>query len=138
MADADPFVPETASQGPVQAVSAMGFPSPARDYFDGGFDLNRLLVKDRVSTFIMRVGGDSMQSAGIYDGDEIIVDRSVPVRHNSVVILTLNGQLLVRRWQIDGQRVGLLCDESPLPVVLTEGDEVSVFGVVTRCLHHVR
>jgi len=138
VADAQPYVPEGASQGPVQAVSAMGFPSPARDYFDGGFDLNRLLVKDRVSTFIMRVGGGSMQSAGIYDGDEIIVDRSMQVRHNSVVVLTLNGQLLVRRWQIDGQRVGLLCDESTLPVVLAEGDDVSVFGVVTRCLHHVR
>ena len=116
----------------------MGFPSPARDYFDGGLDLNRLLVRDRVSTFIMRVSGNAMQSAGIHDGDEVIVDRSLPVRHGSVVIVNLNGQMLVRRWQIDRQEVGLLSDESPLPVVLTEGDEVNVFGVITRCLHHVR
>ena len=138
MSSAEPFVPEPSSAGPVQAVAAMGFPSPARDYFDGGLDLNRLLVKDRVSTFIMRVGGHAMQSAGIYDGDEVIVDRSLPVRHNSVVVLSLNGQMLIRRWQIDGAKTGLLCDESPIPVTLSEGDEVSIFGVVTRCLHHVR
>jgi len=138
MADEQELMPPGASQGPVQAVSAMGFPSPARDYFDGGLDLNRLLIRDRVSTFIMRVSGHAMQSAGIYDGDEVIVDRSLPVRHNSVAIVNLNGHMLVRRWHIDGSKVGLLSDESPLPVWLTEGDEVGVFGVITRCLHHVR
>lgn len=138
MADEPDLLPPVASQGPVQAVSAMGFPSPARDYFDGGLDLNRLLVRDRVSTFIMRVSGHAMQSAGIFDGDEVIVDRALSVRDGSVVIVNLNGQMLVRRWHIDGSNVGLLSDESPLPVWLTEGDEVGVFGVITRCLHHVR
>ncbi|WP_159613487.1 LexA family transcriptional regulator [Glutamicibacter sp. JC586] len=138
MADEPDLLPPGASQGPVQAVSAMGFPSPARDYFDGGLDLNRLLVRDRVSTFIMRVSGHAMQSAGIFDGDEVIVDRALSVRDGSVVIVNLNGQMLVRRWHIDGSNVGLLSDESPLPVWLTEGDEVGVFGVITRCLHHVR
>jgi len=138
VADEPDLLPPGASQGPVQAVSAMGFPSPARDYFDGGLDLNRLLVRDRVSTFIMRVSGHAMQSAGIFDGDEVIVDRALSVRDGSVVIVNLNGQMLVRRWHIDGSNVGLLSDESPLPVWLTEGDEVGVFGIITRCLHHVR
>lgn len=138
MSESEGMLPPSTSQGPVQAVAAMGFPSPARDYFDGGLDLNRLLVRDRVSTFIMRVRGHAMQSAGIFDGDEVIVDRSLTVRHNSVVVVSLNGQMLVRRWQIDGPRVGLLSDESGIPVTLTEGDEVNVFGVITRCLHHVK
>ena len=116
----------------------MGFPSPARDYFDGGLDLNKLLVNDRVSTFIMRVSGNGLNSAGIYDGDEIIVDRSLNVKHRSVVVVNLNGQQLIRRWLVDGTKVALLSDESDLPVVLTEGDDVHVFGVVTRCLHYVR
>lgn len=138
MRDAESAMPPGTTQGPVQAVSAMGFPSPARDYFDGGLDLNRLLVHDRVATFIMRVSGHSMHSAGIYDGDEIIVDRSLPVKHGTMVVVSLNGQMLVRRWQTEGPQVGLLSDESPLPVLLTEGDEVEVFGVITRCLHYVR
>lgn len=138
MGDAESVMPPGATQGPVQAVSAMGFPSPARDYFDGGLDLNRLLVRDRVATFIMRVSGHAMHSSGIFDGDEIIVDRSLTVKDGSVVVVSLNGQLLVRRWQVVGTGVGLLSDESELPVLLTEGDEVEVFGVITRCLHYVR
>lgn len=138
MAGSHELLPPGTTQGPVQAVAAMGFPSPARDYFDGGLDLNRLLVHDRISTFIMRVSGNAMRSAGIFDGDEIIVDRSLNVKHGSVVVVSLNGQMYVRRWNIDGLATGLLSDESPLPVLLTEGDEIEVFGVITRCLHHVR
>lgn len=55
-----------------------------------------------------------------------------------MIVVSLNGQMLVRRWQTEGSQVGLLSDESPLPVLLTEGDEVEVFGVITRCLHYVR
>lgn len=138
MGTEQPLVPEPSSSGPVSAVQAMGFPSSARDYFDGGLDLNRLLISDRVASFIMRVAGGGMVSAGIYDGDEIIVDRSRAPRHGSVVVVTLNEQLLVRRWQLERGRVGLLSDESAQPQWLHEGDDVEVFGVVTRCLHYVQ
>lgn len=131
-------IPEPSSAGPVSAVHAMGFPSPARDYYDAGLDLNRLLITDRVSNFIMRVSGNSMKSAGIYDGDEIIVDRSRTPKHGNVVVLRHNDQLLVRRWALAEGRVGMLSDESRDPIWFTEGDDVEIFGLVTRCLHYVR
>ena len=53
-----------------------GYPSPAQDYFDGTLDLNEHLIKDKTSTFIVRVSGDSMEGAGISSGDELIVDRA--------------------------------------------------------------
>ena len=65
---------------------ARGFPSPAQDYFHGGIDLNRHLIRDRTCTFVMRVSGNSMAASGISDGDELIVAdlcehaRSVGIR----------------------------------------------------------
>lgn len=41
-----------------------GFPSPAQDYYGGPVDLNEHLIKDPVSTFIVRVSGDSMIGPG--------------------------------------------------------------------------
>jgi len=38
-------------------------------------DLNDILVRHREATFYVRVSGDSMQDAGILDGDLAIVDR---------------------------------------------------------------
>lgn len=48
-----------------------GFPSPAEDFVEGSLDLNRLLIKDSAATFFVRVEGDSMQDAGIYDGQSV-------------------------------------------------------------------
>src|SRR4051812_9850784 len=54
-----------------------GFPSPADDYLEGEVDLNRHLIANRPATFLFKVAGDCMRDAGIFDGDLLIVDRSL-------------------------------------------------------------
>nr|WP_245933297.1 translesion error-prone DNA polymerase V autoproteolytic subunit [Arthrobacter livingstonensis] len=116
-----------------------GFPSPARDYFHGGIDLNRHLIRDRTSTFVMRVSGNSMAGTGIADGDEIIVDRSLPPRDGCVVVAVVDGELLVRRFlrHNDGQPALSTEPSPPAAGQLAKPSELTVWGVVTRCLHHV-
>lgn len=79
---------------------AAGFPSPAQDYFDGRIDLNAHLIKDITSTFVVRVTGDSMEGAGISDGDELIVNRALEPRDGCVVIAVLDGELTVKRLRV--------------------------------------
>ena len=43
----------------ISKVSA-GFPSPADDYLENNLNLDKLLIKNRPSTFLIRAGGDSM------------------------------------------------------------------------------
>jgi DNA polymerase V len=116
---------------------ATGFPSPARDYYHGGIDLNRHLIRDRTSTFIMRVSGNSMAAAGISDGDELIVDRSLTPRDGSVVIVVLEGELAVRRLRAGHGKVSLQTDDGGVPTEVPELADLHIWGVVTRCLHHV-
>src|SRR5699024_12375202 len=68
-----------------------GFPSPSQDYSATQIDLQKLLIRDEVSTFIVRVSGDSMEGAGIYDGDERLVDRSTERRGGHVGIPVVAG-----------------------------------------------
>jgi DNA polymerase V len=128
-------------EGTGTPTQAQGFPSPAQDYFHGGLDLNRLLVRDRASTFIMRVDGDSMAPGGMAHGDEIIVDRALTPRDRSVVVVILDGELALRRWfQRDhGGRTQVLLatDDRTKSTLVTEETDMIVWGVVTRCLHHV-
>lgn len=131
---AAPAGPELDSGTPEDA---RGFPSPARDYFHGGIDLNRHLIRDRTSTFVMRVAGNSMASAGICDGDELIVDRSLEPRDGSVVIAVLDGELVVRRLHLSGGGVSLQADDGGVPAEVGELADLSIWGVATRCLHHV-
>lgn len=120
-----------------EAVHA-GFPSPAQDYFDGRIDLNEHLIRDAMSTFIVRVTGDSMTGAGIYDGDELIVDRSLDAQHGNVIVAVVDGELTVKRLMlIHGG--ALLQAENPRYPNIRMGalSELTVWGVVTRCLHRV-
>ena len=127
--------------GAGQSPRAHGFPSPARDYLDGGIDLNRELILDRTSTFILRVAGQAMSGAGISDGDELIVDRAAVPQDGSVVVAVVDGELLVRRLLLEvrgGERaVALATEDGAAPLVLEDPDRLQVWGVATCCLHRL-
>lgn len=115
-----------------------GFPSPAQDYYDGPIDLNAHLIKDPTSTFVIRVAGDSMVGAGIADGDEVIVDRSITPRDGHVVIAVLDGELTIKRLRQHHGGVTLCAESDGYPDIrVAEMSELTLWGVVTRCLHHV-
>ncbi|WP_314212325.1 translesion error-prone DNA polymerase V autoproteolytic subunit [Pseudarthrobacter equi] len=117
---------------------AAGFPSPAQDYFDGRIDLNAHLIKDITSTFVVRVTGNSMEGAGISDGDELIVNRALEPKDGSVVIAVLDGELTVKRLRIAATGI-VLQAENPRyqDIKVSALSELTIWGVATRCLHHV-
>lgn len=117
---------------------AAGFPSPAQDYFDGRVDLNTHLIKDITSTFIVRVTGNSMEGAGISDGDELIVNRALEPKDGSVVIAVLDGELTIKRLRITSSGVVLQAENPKYPDIRVSAlSELTIWGVATRCLHHV-
>ncbi len=59
-----------------------GFPSPGDDHIEMHLDLNEYLVQHPAATFLVRATGDSMEGAGIYEGDILVVDRSLEPRHD--------------------------------------------------------
>jgi len=75
-----------------------GFPSPATDYVEDDIDLNACLIKNIPSTFLIRVQGKSMSSIGIYDGDLLVVDRSLNPKNFSTVIANVNEELVVKTF----------------------------------------
>lgn len=54
-----------------------GFPSPADDIIEFSIDLNKEYIKNRDTTFYAKVKGDSMKNARIFDGDLLIIDKSL-------------------------------------------------------------
>jgi len=117
---------------------AAGYPSPAQDYFDGRIDLNEHLIKDITSTYVVRVSGDSMEDAGISDGDELIVNRALEPRDGSVVVAVLDGELTVKRLRLTARGVVLQADNPRYPDIRVPAlADLVIWGVATRCLHHV-
>lgn len=116
-----------------------GFPSPADDDVETGLDLNAHLIQHKSATFFLRVQGDSMTGAGIFDGDLLVVDRATKPQHGSVVIAVLDGELTVKRLSLVGDSVEL-CPENPsYPVIRVQShQELNIWGVVTHVIHSLR
>tara|TARA_Y100000815_G_C13348892_1_gene503393 strand:- start:6823 stop:7233 length:411 start_codon:yes stop_codon:yes gene_type:complete len=74
-----------------------GFPSPATHYLEHGIDLNRELVKNPDATFYVRVMGGQYQPLGIEDKDVLIVDRSLKLKKNGLIMVCHEGEFKLIR-----------------------------------------
>jgi DNA polymerase V len=125
------------SQRDIPTANATGFTAAADDYMERGIDLNEQLIRNKPATFFMRVSGDAMIGAGIFDGDVVIVDRSVKPVSGKVVIATLNGEMLIRRLEKTFNKIRLIPETtrlSPIDVDIS-GADFSIWGVVTYAIH---
>ncbi|HMO18441.1 MAG TPA: translesion error-prone DNA polymerase V autoproteolytic subunit [Oligoflexia bacterium] len=111
-----------------------GFPSPADDFSEGMLDINEYLVKNPASTFYVRAQGNSMTGAGIFEGDILVVDRSLDVVSGKIIIAVVNGDLTVKRFCKEKDGRVLLMAENPLykSIEITDEMDFSVWGVVTN------
>src|SRR5688572_1112555 len=84
--------------------ASAGFPSPANDYLEPDLDYNSLLKKNPSSTFSLRVEGESMVEACIPHNSILVVDRSIRPPNNSIVVATLDGEMIIKHLvrTIDG------------------------------------
>ena len=120
----------------LQKVGA-GFPSPATDYVEDDIDLNNHLIKNIPSTFLIRVQGKSMNNVGIYDGDLLVVDRSLNPKNFSTVIVNINEELVVKSFLKEKDQSFLTSGSKKLKdkINLTENPEIFIWGVVTYVIH---
>jgi DNA polymerase V len=115
-----------------------GFPSPADDFIENALDLNVELIKNPAATFFVRVSGTSMKDAGIFDGDILVVDRSVPAANRKIVIAILNGELLVKRLLKRGDQYILMPENKTYkPIYISHESDLNIWGVVTNVIHRV-
>ncbi|OKY25863.1 LexA family transcriptional regulator [Thalassotalea sp. PP2-459] len=114
-----------------------GFESPAAEYKELGLSLDQLLIRHPNATFIGQASGESMQGVGIFDGDLLIVDRSLTARNGDVIVANYNGCFVCKL--IDKAQARLIsASKHHQPVAISAQDEFQVEGVVTRSirLHH--
>ena len=108
-----------------------GFPSPAADHLEGHISLDELFDIRAPHVYVVKVEGDSMEGAGIYSGDLVIVDRGREAEHDDIVIAAVNSEPVCKRlYRRDG--VVMLKSENvkyPTRYIL-EGDELLIWGVV--------
>lgn len=113
-----------------------GYPSPAQDYTDDPLDLNEHLIANPAATFFVRASGESMRGAGIFDGDILVVDRSVTPCNGHVVVAVVDSEFTVKRYSCRNGTVRLLAANDACPPIHAVSECV-IWGVVTYSIHAV-
>lgn len=115
-----------------------GFPLPTLDGTSTPLDISDLVIRHPNSTYYAMAQGDSMQGAGIDDGDVIIVDISLQPTHGDKVIAAVDGEYLLKVLALH-PRVALVPMNASYSVIYpNEGENLEIFGVVTHCLKAFR
>lgn len=125
-------------QKDVATANATGFGAAADDYAERGIDLNEQLIRNKPATFFMRVSGNSMVNAGIFDGDIVIVDRSLKPQNGKIVIAVIDGEMLIRRYEKTMNSLRLIPETNKLsPIDISEFMDFKIWGVVSSIIRNV-
>ena len=116
-----------------------GFPSPATDYIEEDVDLNIHLIKNVPATFIIRVQGKSMTDVGIYDGDLLVVDKSLKPKNFSTVVANVHDELIVKNFVKEKDEQFLTSGSKKIEdkIIINNDSEIFIWGVVTYVIHSV-
>lgn len=126
------------NQHDIPTANATGFGAAADDFMERGIDLNEQLIKNKPATFFMRVSGTSMNGAGIYEGDIVIVDRSIKPQNGKIVIAVIDGEMLIRRLEISFNKMRLVPETTKLsPIEISEFSDCKIWGVVTCIIRSI-
>lgn len=125
-------VHETISSPLYASQPAAGFPSPGDDLVEQPLNLNDLMIDNPTATFFVRVRGDSMEGARIFDGDVLVVDRSQEAQENTIVVAAVYGELVVKRLKKNGAGLALISEnDNYAPILIDDSEGVFIWGVVT-------
>lgn len=115
-----------------------GFPSPADDFKELRISIDQEVVKNEEATFYARVDGQSMQGAGLDDGDLLVIDRSKEPEDNAIAVCFIDGEFTVKRLRVEEECVFLI-PENPnyKPIKVTEDNQLIIWGVVTYVVKKV-
>jgi DNA polymerase V len=108
-----------------------GFPSPADEYGQVSLSLSQILTPHPAATFFVRV--TAHLSSAIQHGDILVIDRSLKIKDNCLVLAVIGGRFAVRR-ALKKEGKWWLISFKPKPAIMLEEDDI-VWGVVSYVLH---
>jgi repressor LexA len=83
--------------------------------------------------FALRVTGDSMIEAGIYDGDYIFVKKQIEANRGDIVVAMIDGEATVKRYEPGGDSIKLVPENRAMkPIIIKKKDfrSTQILGIV--------
>jgi repressor LexA len=115
---------------PVIGTVAAGQPIFAQQNIEGYFPVPADIVPTG-ETFILRVKGDSMINAGIFDGDQIFVQQCNTARNGDIVVALVEDSATVKTFYKENGYIRLQPENDTMDPIIVQDCAIlgKVFGV---------
>ena len=116
---------------PIVGQVAAGSPILAQENIEGYFPLPMEMVPN-ADVFILKVKGDSMINAGIFNGDQIFVEKTINVRNGEIIVALIDDSATVKTFYKEKTHIRLQPENDDMEPIIVENCEVlgRVFGVL--------
>jgi repressor LexA len=114
--------------------------SPPREAFEvmEEIEVPDTFVSRKFEVFALEVRGPSMVDEGIHDGDMVFIRRQPTANHGQIVAVSINGETTLKRMRTkSGQLIFVPANRSMSPIMVNEGDDVQILGVLEGFFHRV-
>lgn len=116
---------------PVVGQVAAGTPILAEQNIEDRFSLPAHIAGD-ASSFVLRVRGESMINAGIYDGDYIVVEEEKAPHNGEIVVALIDDSATVKTFYKEQNRIRLQPENDSMEPIYAENPQI--IGKVTALI----
>ena len=106
-----------------------GMPDAIDDSEADAVTIDDYLIERPSQTVLVRVRGDSMMDAGIFEGDLVVVEKRAVAQKGDIVVAIVDNQFTLKRLDLEQGRFVLKPENKAYPVIRPEG-ALEIFGVM--------
>ncbi len=133
--DEDNEARQKAMTVPIVGRVTAGLPILAFDNIEEYIPLPASFVRDEHS-FVLKVTGESMIDAGIYDGDYIVVRQQNYADDGDIVVALLEDEATVKRFFVDGKKIRLQPENPTMEPIIV--DDAKILGKVSGLFRRIK
>ncbi|MBR1444848.1 MAG: transcriptional repressor LexA, partial [Firmicutes bacterium] len=112
---------------PIIGTVSAGVPITAEENIDGYFPVPVSYLKNN-NTFMLRISGDSMINAGIFNNDLVLVNQQVTAEDNDIIIALIENDATCKRFFRDNDKIRLQPENPDYEPIIV--DDIKVLGKV--------
>lgn len=123
---------------PVIGRVAAGSPMLAIENIEGNIVIDPSFMKKNQDSFALKVKGDSMINAGIFEGDLVIVQPNAEVKNGDIIVARLYDEVTVKTYENKNNRVRLIPENNNYqPILINDNPEFTIIGKVTGVFRYL-
>jgi repressor LexA len=125
----------TLNKIPIIGRVAAGSPILAEENIEGSIVIDPGFLKKDADSFALKVKGDSMIEAGIFEDDLVIISPKAFAVNGDIIVARVDDEVTVKIYENKNQQIRLIPQNKMYePIVINNKNEFSIVGKVTGVL----